>query len=93
MHVWSFLGLLCEGTAAQKPGVSHDSPRAETGTFQGSGLQKHPERRATDTAIMGDGAKFWRITCSLHHLWTEHFVARTFFLSLVVPNTRTLKHN
>ena len=48
------LGLSCEAPAAPKPpagashvteaaGASHDSPRAQTRTFEGSGLQKTPK--------------------------------------------------
>ena len=42
MCTFGVLGLSCEAPAAPKPpGVSHDSPRAQTSTFEGPGFQKH----------------------------------------------------
>ena len=41
VHVWSSLVVVSAARSGGAAGVSHDSPRAQMCTFQGSGLQKH----------------------------------------------------
>ena len=47
MHIWSSRAVVHERAPAARSGgaagVSHDSPRAQMCTFQGSGLQKHQQ--------------------------------------------------
>ena len=70
MCTFGVLGLSCEAQAApEATGVSHDNERAQTCTFEGSGLQKHhqnsakgPTREKRLKTVAGEGkkgAKFW----------------------------------
>ena len=68
VHVWSSRAVVCE---PRRPGlvgaagVPHDSPRAQTCTFEGLGLQKHhqnstrrhPEREEKNEFCGGRGKK------------------------------------
>ena len=64
MCAFGVLGLSCEARAAPKPPGLH-SPRAQTCTFKGSGLQKHhqnstrrhPERHKKSEMVAGEGKK------------------------------------
>ena len=59
MHVWSSWAVVCEpwrsGGAA---GVSHDNPRAQTGTFEGPGLQNTTKIQREDPPERKERMKF-----------------------------------
>ena len=65
MCTFGVLWLSCEARSGGAAGVSHDSPRAQTCTFEGPGLQKHnqnstkrhPEREEKNEFCGGRGKK------------------------------------
>ena len=73
MCTFGVLGLSCASPGGPVAGVSHDSPRAQTCTFEGSGLQKHHQNSTKRTnkrgkkrikTVAGEGkkrAKFWAV--------------------------------